>query len=354
MTVDKGIPIKNIYYMLSYAFTSLERSYDEEIAGEAFDNIHNLFAAILSKGIGHQLKQGLYREYIAGIEETASPHGKLNMPSTMRNRIEHTNRVVCEYDDFSKDNIYNRVIKKTALLLLSSDEVENEYKDVLRKELTFFDGIGDIDPRFVDWSAFRFHRNNQTYRMLLGIAQMIMEGMIISTDDGSMKLSHFVDEQRMCRLYEKFILEYYRKEIPAVTAESSQIQWALDDDNMSLLPIMQSDVMLTYKGEVLIIDAKYYAHNLQSYYGANTIHNANLNQIFTYVKNKQGDPKLGDHKVAGMLLYARTTASLQPDVKYTMSGNTIYVRTLDLNQEFPVIAKQLNSIVNDHFGPVTA
>jgi len=32
-----------------------------------------------------------------------------------------------------------------------------------------------------------------------------------------------LDEQRMCRLYEKFILEYYRKEFPRISVNASQI-----------------------------------------------------------------------------------------------------------------------------------
>lgn len=48
--------------MLSYAFTTLKQSVYENIEKESFDNIHNLFAAILAKGIGLQLKQGLYRK----------------------------------------------------------------------------------------------------------------------------------------------------------------------------------------------------------------------------------------------------------------------------------------------------
>lgn len=50
--------------MLAYAFEILNQGGYEDIAVEEFENIHNLFAAILAKGIGRQLKQGLYREYI--------------------------------------------------------------------------------------------------------------------------------------------------------------------------------------------------------------------------------------------------------------------------------------------------
>ena len=57
----------------------------------------------------------------------------------------------------------------------------------------------------------------------------------------------------------------------------------------------------------------------------------------------------GEHAVSGMLLYAKTDEELQPDNSYQMSGNKISVRTLDLNQEFPEIAKQLDDIVAEHF-----
>lgn len=50
--------------MLSYAFTTLKQSVFEDVEKEEFENMHNLLAAILAKGIGQQLKQGLYREYL--------------------------------------------------------------------------------------------------------------------------------------------------------------------------------------------------------------------------------------------------------------------------------------------------
>ena len=62
MTKHNNHFIKNIYYMLSYAFTTLSQGGYENISTEEFSNIHNLFAAILAKGIGRQLKQGLFRE----------------------------------------------------------------------------------------------------------------------------------------------------------------------------------------------------------------------------------------------------------------------------------------------------
>ena len=63
------------------------------------------------------------------------------------------------------------------------------------------------------------------------------------------------------------------------------------------------------------------------------------------------DSEFGDkpHTVSGMLLYAATDETIQPDNSYQMSGNNISVKTLDLNRDFPEIAAQLNAIVNEHF-----
>lgn len=65
MTIDKGIIIRNIYYMLTYVFQDLRQNNYEDIAGENFDNILDLFAEIMFKGVSFQLKRGLHKDYIA-------------------------------------------------------------------------------------------------------------------------------------------------------------------------------------------------------------------------------------------------------------------------------------------------
>ena len=155
----------------------------------------------------------------------------------------------------------------------------------------------------------------------------------------------FFDEQHMHRLYEKFILEYYKREHPELHASAAQIPWQLDDENNEMLPVMQSDIYLTKKDKVLIIDAKYYGHTTQMQYDKHTIHSANLYQIFTYVKNKEAELKDKPHTVSGMLFYAKTDEELFFQNEYLMSGNKIIVRTLDLSGEFKTIKKQLDEIL---------
>lgn len=335
--------------MLSYAFTILNQGGYENIATEEFDNLHNLFAAILAKGIGRQLKQGLYREYLNRKEDVAIVRGKIDMPGTIQNCLARKRVLTCEYDELSENNLLNQILKTTVMILLRHAKVDTEYKTNLKREMLFFSNVDIIDPASIHWGSIRFQRNNNTYRMLVSLCQLVLEGMLLTTDDGEYRLATFIDEQRMSRLYERFILEYYAKECPQIKATASQIPWALDDGIGTMLPIMQSDIMLSQGSKVLIIDAKYYTHITQVQYDVHTLHSNNLYQIFTYVKNK--DTEFGEkpHTVSGMLLYAQADEAIQPDNVYQMSGNKISVKTLDLNQDFSAIAAQLNAIIEEHF-----
>ncbi len=351
MTKDKSILINNIYYMLSYAFQTLNQGAFDDLAVESFDEMYDLLAAILERGIGIQLKQGLYREYINRLEDLSVIRGKINMPGTIQNRISHRNIMTCEFDELSENNIFNRIIKTTVTLLLENPKVKTKYKDSLKKEMLFFSQVDTVDPLSIKWAGIRFQRNNQTYRMLLNICQLIIEGMLLTTERGEYRLSSFFDEQHMCRLYEKFILEYYIKHYRhSLDVRAAQIPWATDDASASMLPVMQSDIQLRKGNTVLIIDAKYYSRNTQCQFGKNTIFSNNMYQIFTYVKNRDYSFKEESHKVSGMLLYAKTEEEIQPDGIFNLyDNNQVVVKTLDLNQPFGNIAHKLDSIVGEYF-----
>ena len=350
MKKDKSIFIKNIYYMLSYAFQTLRPNEYDDVEKEEFENIHDLFAAILSNGIGKQLKRGLYREYVAHNEDLTALRGKIDMQGTARRRLARSRELSCEYDELSENNLLNQIINTTSMLLLRHGDVHGKHRDELKKRMLFFSDVDTIEPSQIQWSSIRFSRNNQSYQMLVSLCQLVLEGMLLTTDKGEHKLMSFLDDQNMNRLYEKFILEYYRKNCPSVKASSPQIKWALDDGVGTLLPAMQTDIVLSRGNTVFIIDAKYYTHTMQSHYETRKIHSHNLYQIFTYVKNQEVELASTPHEVSGMLLYARTGEAIQPDSTFQMSGNQISVRTLDLNQEFKEIADQLDAIALEHFG----
>jgi len=335
------ILINNIYHMLAYAFQLLKSDGYASCGTEEFENTADLLSAILARGITAQIKRGLGKSYNDAQEQTSTPRGKIDISASISSGAIRQRRLDCCFDEFTCDTYLNRIVKTTALLLLRCD-IPLERKKELRHLMRYFADVGVLEHHRINWKI-RYNKNNQSYRMLIAICNLVITGLLQTTKDGEVKMLRFLDEQRMCRLYEKFILEYYRREHPEVSAASSQISWALDDEMELLLPTMQSDIMLTYDNRrTLIIDAKYYKEILQLHRGKKTVRSSHLYQIFTYVKNKERERE--GIEVSGMLLYAGTEE--EPiNLTYRMSESIIGVRSLDLNRPFAEIRRTLDEIV---------
>ena len=191
MTIDKGIFIRNIYYMLTYAFQELKQNNYEEIAGEEFDEIHDLFAEILLRGISFQLKQGLHKEYISCHGSLSTLKGKLDICGTVNNLMRKQQKIDCEYDELSENNKFNQILKTTVQFLLKHPKVKSNRKAALKRLMLFFSDVEAVDILTINWTTMRFDRNCKTYRMLLYVCYFILDGMLMTTERGAYKMKEF-------------------------------------------------------------------------------------------------------------------------------------------------------------------
>lgn len=351
MTNDKGIRIRNIYWMLSYAFQVLRQSAYESIAAEEFDGAEDLFAAILAKGVACQLKQGLYREYVAREESLSVLRGKLVISETIRNRMQRKQRLSCEFDELSENNLYNQILKTTMLFLEKSKIVRPERRQALHKLLLLFSGVALLSIPAIPWRRLHFQRCNQNYEMLLNVCFFVLDGMIQTTEEGNYRVAGF-SEKHMARLYERFVLEYYRRHHTYLSdVRSSWVEWNRTEDrekpDFSLLPVMKTDVTLRFGEKTLILDTKYYGQILQCQFDKETLRSSHLYQMFAYVKNMDS---AHTGNVSGILLYAKTGESITPDCKFCLDGNWLGAKTLDLNTDFHTIVRQLDELAFCFFG----
>ena len=344
MTEDKGILILNIYYMLAYAFQELRKNNYAEVDKEIFEDIYDLFAELLARGISYQLKQGLYKEYIPKDDSLQTVRGKIDINGTINNRLHDSRRIHCDFDELSENNIYNQILLTTAMILIKHSEVKKDKKAKLKQLMLFFQNVNPVDIHAIRWKALRFDRNNRNYRMLLYICYFIINEWLLTTENGQFKMPEFSDDH-MCRLFERFVLEYYKKHHPEVKANAAQIGWNIVEEptDTSILPIMQSDIVLTLGERTLIIDTKYYSKIMQEQYDKKTLRNSHLYQIRTYVDEYDREHR---HNVDGMLLYAKTKEEDFEDAQIThRDGYSLLIRTLDLNTKFENIKKRLDSFV---------
>ena len=339
--------------MLTYAFNILEQKEYKRCSTESFSNIENLLSNMILIGLGSLVKRGLYKSYITKDGSLRYVRGKIDLAQSIKKQSLVQHKLYCIYDEFSEDNIKNQIIKSTINVILGLDGVEKDTKKGLKNLLFYFKNVSDIKLKTINW-RFNFDRSHKIYEMLIGICYLISKSLIQKNNGGQQSFMDFEDNQNMHKLYEKFILKYYQKHYPKLKAKAQEIKWAmpdtndvaLDQDRIKLndvaLPRMLSDVVLESDNKILIIDAKYYSKSTNIHFDKRTLISGHIYQIFTYVQNLQEHNK--DKEVMGLILYANDSEDQNLNYTYTLCGNKICAKTLNLNCDFMQIKETLNLI----------
>jgi 5-methylcytosine-specific restriction enzyme subunit McrC len=337
--------VKNIYYMLCYSFygEKLNEKDEDNLGDEAFENIYNLFSLLLSMLLKKQIKKGIHKDYNYYIDNTNFVKGKININETIKASNWVNKKIVCEFDEYDENCLLNKVIKTSMHYLIKSSKIGSNTKSELKKLLIYFSKVDVIDIKTIKWDQIRFNRNNISYKYIVDLCRLILEGLIVSDKNGKNKYKEFLDDTRISSIYESFIRAYYRKHYPFFNASSRKIN--INPINISYIPTLKTDITLEYENRMLIIDAKFYSKIINDgIFGSKVISNNNLNQIFVYVDSQ--DP-LKSGNIKGMLLYSQTINEPVIDISYSMIGHDIFIKTLDMNSSWESITTKLNSIAND-------
>lgn len=343
----KNISIENIYWMMAYAFRDLRDQELEYMSGQKFENIYDLFAVMLTREINRQVKRGLNKEYIETSDDLTVIKGKIDLNETLKLKMKNSMKVNCVYDEYSANSYLNKIVKTAGVYLIKYKKIKDELRiKKLKQAILFLQDIDELEPKRIKWDLIRFNRYNDSYRMLVNLAHLLFDGLLVKKDNGKYEFRDYIDDQNLHKLYEKFILEFYRFHYnDEFSPNNDQIKWLVECDKsvFNLLPNMYSDITLRYQGRTLIIDAKYYSEMYQKNYDKEKFKSYNLYQIFTYVKNED---KEQSGKVSGMLLYAKTDKNDQQFAPYNMGVNKITVANLDLSTSYKETEKQLRNIAD--------
>ena len=342
MQATSSIPIRNIYYMLAYAYQSLSFSEYKNIVNEKFDNTMDLYSEILLIGLPVLIRGGLLKDYIRINDRTTVIRGKIDINSSIKQNALVDKKLIVIYDEFSEDILLNQLLKATLVYLSKNCKLLKEKRRSFFSYLAYFGNVSDIELELKLWTKVQYNRQNIRYQFLVDICRFLYEELLI-LEDGNVEHQSLYDKQRLSSLYEKFVYAFYKRETH-YNVVHPQILWKVENGFTDALPIMQTDIVLQHKNRTLIIDTKFYAENMVKRFegGVAKQKSANLYQIFTYVNNWV---HRANEVVSGMLLYAMTTAEEQPNHHYEINGNSISVVTLNLDQEFDAIHNDLITMV---------
>ena len=333
-----SVPIKNVYNMLVYAFEVLKSKEYERLDREDCENIYDLLASLLLCGTQMLIKRGFLKNYVTHTEEITAIRGRLDISQSIRKLSFQNAKAVCSFDEFSGNITFNQVLKAT-FLHLKRRSLQKEIKRDVLKILMYFNEIDTINISTIQWDSFIFNRNNAHYDTFLYFCRLICEDAIANQNKGINKF-RTIENNLMPTLFERFVNAFYKRHLSHPVSFQQQIKWKTD--NQEMLPKMSADTIISSHNFKLIIDTKFYSKTLQSnrFSDNKTVTSGNLYQIFAYVKNEAA--RTPDKPIMGMLLYPQVDASLKK--AYRIDGNTFFVQTVDLSQEFDAIRQELLEI----------
>ena len=338
------IPIQNIYYLLCYAWNMLEEGNIVDIKELDSNELIDLYAKVLSNGVGHLLKRGIDRNYVLAEEDIRTIKGKLDIGYTYRHNLTRVGKTHCHFDELSHNITHNRILKSTICFLISSDDLDEKSREELIRVYDYFHQVEKISITSKLFRQVHIHRNNSFYHFLMDICELIFENMFINQENGKTKFRDFLqDEKRMWKVFQSFVKNFYLRTGNFDEVKSEIINWNITADDKSLLPIMMTDVSMRINNRKIIIDTKYYKEALQINYDKQTIISGNLFQLYSYLKQEEYKNECS-LKTEGILLYPAVDSNV--DFKGEIEGHKIKVQTLNLNQNWRDIETDLYKLVN--------
>ena len=343
---DRRIPIANVYYLLCYAWDHVEERDVVQIdaVGE-LDGVHNLLGKVLAAGTFHLLRMGIDRDYREVREDLSGVRGKIVVSEIAKRALRSRGVLSCDFEELSHDVLHNRILRSTLRSLLRLKDLQSDVRADVRRAFVKLEGVRTLplSPRL--FQQVQLERNRRYYRFLLSVCRLIHEQLLVDERSGSVSFSAF-SEDRMERLYENFIINFYTREQSRyrINHRGRGIAWVDDgtpEHQRTKIPRMEADVILEAPDRRLIMDAKFYRHAFGGRFGGK-LHSGNLYQLLAYLRNREATAASGPRH-DGMLLYPTVGVPVRVDVR--LEGYAIRARSVDLSQDWRGIHREMLALI---------
>jgi 5-methylcytosine-specific restriction enzyme subunit McrC len=337
------IPIKNLFYLLCYSWDVLDPGQVAEVGKVEAPDLENLMAAVITGPLERLLRRGLERDYQEKREDATCIRGRIDFQETAKRVLRRRGAAHVVFDELSPDTLANRILKATINVLLRFDTLDPKNRDELAG---LYRGLREVSDARVLGDSFyrvRLHRNNQDYRLLLSICEMIHRYALPQERGHGMRFVDF-DEGQMWKVFQQFVTNLYRKKQSLYRVNPDSFPWLVSrspDVKHFTLPVLRTDIVLTSPVSRIVIDTKFFEEPFDRRYGV-TVRPGHLNQMFAYMQNLAASDDRR-RQVNGVILYAAVSGEFQQD--WTLFGHNLRVAGVDLSNDWRQIEKSLLSII---------
>ena len=344
---EKKIPIANIYYLLCYAWDHVEESdvvrLDE--VGE-LERVHDLLGKVLAEGTFRLIRRGIDRGYREVQEDIAGIRGKIAVGETVKRALRSRGQVACTFEEMSHDVLHNRILRSTLKSLMRLPDLDTDVATSVRSAYAKLEGITNVALNRRLFKRVQLDRNRRYYRFLLSVCRLVHDQLLPDEASGETRFTDF-SEKQMEKLYEKFIIEFYRREQDdyRVNRPGRSIRWVddgTDEHQRSKIPRMEADVILEAPNRRIIMDAKFYPQALSTRFGTTKLRSTHLYQLLAYLRNREANGEPGPRH-EGILLYPTVDETVTVDVR--LEGFPVSARSIDLGQPWQNIHNDMLALI---------
>jgi len=335
------IPIRNIYYMVLYAWDKIEnKDLLNDKSLEKLQNSNEVIIELFLNEVSKLVKKGLYGEYNETICNTKYIKGKIQIQESIK--LVKPN-LICEYDEFSQNNVLNQIIKTVLIRISRLKDISSDLKKKANSLLLEFNEIEEVLLSKDLFNGINYNRLNRDYRFAIDLAIFIYNSSIPAEKYGNYKfIEIFKDEEKMSTIFESFIRNFYKMHSNC-NVSKKKYNWDLDpvdNSNINLLPIMETDIELIKGKEKIIIDAKYYKDAFNYRFESRKFISSHLYQISAYINKNKKEYE----NIRGILIYPSNGYKFHE--KYVSPNNYfIEFKALDLSQDWNCIESNLLKLI---------
>ena len=356
---EYGIPIRNLWHMLLYAWNeaplnAIQGWMLEE--AERAPTLDALLASILIRLMQQRLRIGLGHDYINEERKSPGIHGRINFAQSLKQHTLDEGQLICDFQGYSANSSNNRIIRSTLARLLKVGQFgpnAASVKDVqqkLRGLIRDLDGIDfvELSPDLIRRQLLTRSAGDHDYRLMLSICDLIVQRQMPGGTQGS--ATHLVpaidrDALVLHSIYERFVANFYRIHLVDWTiAAQKRLEWHTKETN-ERLPMMVPDLVLQEKtsNRLIVLDTKFTAHSLvENQWGKPIFDSSHMYQLYAYLKSQEHLSE-AHHGATGILLYPAVGSKLSDRIE--LQDHLIRMESVDLAAPWQEIERQLMELV---------
>jgi 5-methylcytosine-specific restriction enzyme subunit McrC len=343
---------KNLIYMLTVAKEVPLRVQDIGKMDTTKAPLLECFIHVFIDKLSNAIKTGILHEYTVIEENAFFLKGKLIVPYQIRKNLLNRNRFYVRYDEFSSNNILNRILKATIIKLIKYSSSSHNIK-MLNSLNTHYVNINELEFSITDLNKIQLSRTtNKNYKEIFEMCKIFWKDEIPNLQGGSAQTFGILFDMNV--IYEKFVqnllISNQEKLFEGLEFKTNQLQnfrFLFRNHNEHGAFKLKPDICILNKGseEVnSIIDTKWKI--LKSDKKNLGISQNDVYQMYAYAK----EYKCG--KVT--LLYPQNeeipfTMPIYSNKTYIDNRIEVRIKTLNLNYRLPkeidLVLKQLKQVI---------